>query len=592
MEEKKYIVAIDFGSSRTGYAYSLFKEGSNVNFGRFKNTGEKIKTLNQVVLNDSNEIIKYGCEIENFLKQKKQTGNENWHFFNRIKMNLYENKYEIKAVNSSKIINLTEIIYKILDYIKKQVIENIVKEYIGIKDVYDYDSESNKIRWVLTIPAIWDEQNKYIMMQAAEKVIIMSQNNKNLFFALEPEAASYYCLKMVSMNDNLLNDSSYIVCDLGGGTGDIVCHEKKIIDEIEKIIEKVIPKGGNYGSDEINKRFEEQVLKIIFGQNSLEYNQNNFKNAKQFSLMYLELQREIDNFKETIDEDNKNELFKIDCKLLFKNSPDLDIKSAIKNYNKNCREGWKIEEEEEKDENDKQIGFPYQIIYDLIKEITDEVSNILLEIISEVQNISTIFYVGGFCNSDFIVNGIKKKIEEKHPNIKHIKPPNADRAVLEGAIYYGLSPQKIKSRKAKYTLGISAYIDWKDEFQNGGKLFYDEEFNNYVCKNAFYNFISKNDDIPYDSHITKPFRLRKYDNNKYGGLLIIYKSEKEKVLFVDEESVNEIGRFNFEVNDEREYEYNDDNRLFFVTIELGGTFLNITAYHKNSNTKENMIFKY
>ena len=39
MEEKKYIVAIDFGSSRTGYAYSLLKEGSNVNFGRFENRG-------------------------------------------------------------------------------------------------------------------------------------------------------------------------------------------------------------------------------------------------------------------------------------------------------------------------------------------------------------------------------------------------------------------------------------------------------------------------------------------------------------------------------------------------------------------------
>ena len=143
-------------------------------------------------------------------------------------MNLYENKYEIKAVNSSKIISLTEIIYKILDYIKKQVIENIVKEYQRIQDEYDYDSESNKIRWVLTIPAIWDEQNKYIMMQAAEKANIVSQNNKNLFFALEPEAASYYCLKMESMNDNLLNDSSYIVCDLRRETGDIVYHEKKL----------------------------------------------------------------------------------------------------------------------------------------------------------------------------------------------------------------------------------------------------------------------------------------------------------------------------------------------------------------------------
>ena len=607
MEEKEYIAAIDFGSSRTGCAYSKIKSDikeSDVTFIRFENTGEKIKTLNIVLLNDSNEIIKYGNEIKNFLKQK---GTENYHLFKRIKMNLYNNIYKIKADNSSKEISLIEIIYKILDYLKKLIIEAIVKSTKGIQEEYDYDYESNKIRWVLTVPAIWDEQNKYIMMQAAEKAGIVNEKNKNIFFALEPEAASYYCLKKTEeLNNNLFN-GSYIICDLGGGTGDIVCHEKKNIDGIEKIIEKITPKGGNYGSDEINKRFEDEVLKKIFGENSLNCNVKDYSNGKDYikekrnyDLMHLELQEEIDNFKEYLEEEKKNGSFEIGCKLLFKNSPGLDIKSAIENYNKNCREGWKIKNDFEYDEDDKSIAFPNQIIYDLSKEITDKVSDILLEIISDVENdsksdvenVSTIFYVGGFCNSDLIVNLIKKKIEEKHPNIKQIKSPNADRAVLVGAVYYGLSPERIKSRKAKYTLGMCAYLDWKDEFENGGIKYYDEEFKNYVCQNAFYNFISKNDDIPYDSHITKPFRLRKYGNNKYGGLLIIYKSEKEKVLFVDEESVNEIGRFNFEVNDEREYEYNDDNRIFFVTIELGGTFLNITAYHKNSNTRENMIFKY
>ena len=161
---------------------------------------------------------------------------------------------------------------------------------------------------------------------------------------------------------------------------------------------------------------------------------------------------------------------------------------------------------------------------------------------------------------------------------------------MEGAIYYGLNPQKIKSRKAKYTLGMCAYLDWKDEFQNGGIKFYDEEFNNYVCKNAFYNFISKKDDIPYDNRIIKPFNLIKYDNNIYGRLLIIYKSEKEKVLFIDEDNVEEIGRFNFVVNDGKEYK--QDERIFFVTMELGGMFLNVIAYHKNSNTRVNMEFTF
>ena len=96
-------------------------------------------------------------------------------------------------------------------------------------------------------------------------------------------------------------------------------------------------------------------------------------------------------------------------------------------------------------------------------------------------------------------------------------------------------------------------------------------------------------DIPYDNRIIKPFNLIKYDNNTYGRLLIIYKSEKEKVLFIDEDNVEEIGRFNFVVNDGKEYK--QDERIFFVTMELGGTFLNVIAYHKNSNTRVNMEFK-
>jgi hypothetical protein len=79
-------------------------------------------------------------------------GNE--HLFERIKMNLYKNKYRIKAVNSSKKMNLVDIIVFILEYIKKKAIEEIIESSTGIKDNYDFDEENKKIRWVLTIPAI------------------------------------------------------------------------------------------------------------------------------------------------------------------------------------------------------------------------------------------------------------------------------------------------------------------------------------------------------------------------------------------------------------------------------------------------------
>ena len=84
--------------------------------------------------------------------------------------------------------------------------------------------------------------------------------------------------------------------------------------------------------------------------------------------------------------------------------------------------------------------------------------------------------------------------------------------------------------------------------------------------------------------------LRNMGNGKYGGELIIYKSPKIKTLLIDEEGVDEIGIFRLIV--EAEKEYNSEERIFNITMDLGGTFLNAIAYHEKSDTKVNMEFKY
>ena len=597
MSENNIIVAIDFGSAFTGYTYSFKGKNKNeIYYGKFEGTGANIKTLNKVIINDSNELVNYGYSAEEHMKKGNLKQNE--HFFERIKMNLYSGQYTIKAVNSSKEIKLVDLIYIILDYLKKEAIKAIISSSRGFEDEYKYNEESSKIRWVLTIPAIWDEKSKNIMMEAAEKAGIVNESKKELFFALEPEAASYYCANEMNVDDNLFN-YPYIICDLGGGTGDIVCHERIHENGVEKINEKHVPEGGAFGSDEINKKFENQVLKVIFGDDLFDKLNTKFKESlksnqkmKNFSMKYINFKNEINNFKESLDENNYlNESMNIDCSIAYSVCKGINIKEAIDNYNRKCRNGWKIEDYGFDDEDDKTISFPYKIIYDLTKDITEGISKKLLEIISKIKNTATIFYVGGFTNSEFVVKLIRKNIEQKYPNIKHIRPPQPGNAVIKGAIYYGLSPERIKSRKAKYSLGMNAYLDWEDKYKNiNGKKLFDKEFGKYVCQNAFYNFISKDDDIPINNRVVRPMRLNNMGNGKYGGELIIYKSPKIKTLLIDEEGVDEIGRFRILV--EAEKEYNLEERIFNITMDLGGTFLNATAYHEKSGTKVNMEFKY
>ena len=55
--------------------------------------------------------------------------------------------------------------------------------------------------------------------------LVNDNTDKSLFFALEPEAASLYCSINKEIDRKFFNkDECYIVCDLGGGTGDIVAH--------------------------------------------------------------------------------------------------------------------------------------------------------------------------------------------------------------------------------------------------------------------------------------------------------------------------------------------------------------------------------
>ena len=591
MEQKEIIVAIDFGSARAGYAFSFPKKDDKIYLCKFDDEKYKGKTLNEIILDDSGNVIQYGRKVSEYIKKGNLKTNE--HLYERIKMNLYNEIYTIKASNSLKSISLVVLISKILEYLKKHAIEAITKITEGIQNQYNYEQKTNQIRWVLTVPAIWDEKNKYIMMMAAEKAGILEDAHKNLFFALEPESASYYCLKENPVNNDIFDDS-YIICDLGAGTGDIVCHQRIINDGIEKIIEKTTPKGGALGSDEINKQFEIQVLTLLFGNDSIslihekfEESLNNNENMKFFSSRYINLKRSINEFKEGIDKDCLDQSYEIDCSIFFKIIPDLNMENIVEEYNKKCRNDWKITEYG-KDEDDKTIQFPYKIIYDLIKEIVDKISNILLDIISEIDDVSTIFYVGGFCNSKFVVEMIKNNISSKHPKIKHILSPNPDNSIVEGAVLYGLSPERIKSRKSKYTLGMQAGLIWENKFNNGGIKYFDERYGIYRCKNGFYNFISINNDIPYDNCLTRPLELIKFDNNYLGGWIFLYKTTKNDPLFIDEEGIEELGKFEFKIPKDK----GEVGQIFFVTMEMGGTFLNVSAFHKESNTRVNMEFKY
>jgi len=71
---------------------------------------------------------------------------------------------------------------------------------------------------------------------------------------------------------------------------------------------------------------------------------------------------------------------------------------------------------------------------------------------------------------------------------------------------------------------------------------------------------------------------------------MIYKSTKPDTLFIDEEYIDEIGRFNLYIDDGNEYGVNE--RIFEMKMEFGGTFLDAVIEHKNIDTIKKLEFNY
>ena len=213
------------------------------------------------------------------------------------------------------------------------------------------------------------------MMEACINAgLIKEEDDKSLFFALEPEAASYYCLKNKSIDQNLMKEGNYyIVCDLGGGTGDIVTH---LIGVNKNVNEICPPNGGKFGSNQINKMFFEDIVFKIF--DCKDYNtfykkykeiNNNVEDEGTLFNDWYELEREVMDFKEGTNLKNvrENDYYPINFGLfqdIFNSNADINV--LVDKYNHNCddSESKLIIKSKRK----WVIGLPFKIIYNYIEK--------------------------------------------------------------------------------------------------------------------------------------------------------------------------------------------------------------------------------
>ena len=244
---KKPIIGIDFGSSFSGFSILQKKNGKDI---EDNNIFTSEITLNK----ETEEVVEIGKDSI----FKYQNNKNNYIYFQNIKMNLDHKKRKILNPKGDELIDSffpkekesIKLTVVIKEYLKK-LSEKALK-ILNRKKGYKYNAYSKKdIKWVVTVPAIWNEHAKQLMKNCAIKA-----GMDDILISLEPEAASLTMFEDPNIDDTLKEkDKIFMLIDAGGYTVDITLNQ--IVDENRNLKQLSPPSGGAFGSMNINREIFE-----------------------------------------------------------------------------------------------------------------------------------------------------------------------------------------------------------------------------------------------------------------------------------------------------------------------------------------------
>ncbi|CAN9107961.1 unnamed protein product [Alternaria alternata] len=117
-----------------------------------------------------------------------------------------------------------EIIADFLAQVKAHLIKNLDQKYGKVL------WRSMNVTLVVTVPAVWTEVAKARTLEAVDKAGFNTSEFpqlKNILMTTEPEAAAIYTIKSLrgtTQNSDFAVGDGFIVCDMGGGTVDLISY--------------------------------------------------------------------------------------------------------------------------------------------------------------------------------------------------------------------------------------------------------------------------------------------------------------------------------------------------------------------------------
>jgi hypothetical protein len=560
----RVVVGLDFGTSRSGYAYAFVDDGRIVVKTEWR--GQPVlycKTLTQLLYGPDG-VEAWGWEALHRLvqlRQRKQA--QHYSLLHNFKMALHGERRGAEGPlvtrSDGTEVPVVSVIADYLGLLRESLLADLRTETAG-------QLQEDEILWCLTVPAIWTDADKAYMRSAAVLAGLVSESEadrERLLPVLEPEAAALHCQEKAKVD--LPAGTRFVVVDCGGGTIDITAH---VIGSNGDLSELTPGTGGPYGSTYVDGAFLDYVREL-WGPECFDWLHT------EHPVEFLELLASWERAKCSYEPGTtRGGVF---LPLSFK------VGSAIEDRFPHVLERMA----ELQDGYDDVIVLSGERMEGLLRHVLDGLAAKVEELFSRLgaRGCDYLFLVGGFSRSPSLQRLIRERFG---PRVSReiLLPPDPGSAIVEGAVSFGLDPTRIRGRRARLTYGCSMSSPFVHGVDPEEKKIWSPEREAWYCKDRFRVFVSAGDVVEIGRTVTLTYSPWSASDTSFHVDLLA--TTHREVHYADEPHVLHLGKIEIGIPDTT----GGLNRQIEVSMEFGGTEIRVHARDCRSGRKSSATVRF
>ncbi|CAL8241685.1 unnamed protein product [Merluccius merluccius] len=511
----KVVVAIDFGTTSSGYAFSFTQDPEAIHMMKRWEGGDpgvaNQKSPTCLLLTPELRFHSFGFSARDSYHDLDPDEAQHWLYFDKFKMKIHSAsdlsmETDLEAVNGRQV-RAIEVFAHALRFFREH----------ALKEVKEHSSsvlESENIRWVITVPAVWRQPAKQFMREAAYLAgLVSSECPEQLLIALEPEAASIYCRKL--RLHQVIDLSLRPITNGFDPDGSPIFDSSFRQGSNERL-------WGPYGAVGVDMAFEAMLCQI-FGESFIK----SFKAMRPAAWVDLTIAFEA---RKRTAAPGRPHALNVSLPFSFidyyKRHRGHSVEAALRRSNMNIVK-WSSQG---------MLRLTQEAVNELFQPTISGIVRHIEELIAkpEVRGVRFLFLVGGFAESPMLQRAAQNALGH---TCRIIIPQDVGLTILKGAVLFGLDPTVVRVRRCPLSYGVGVLNRFVDGRHPRHKLLVRD--GREWCTDVLDRFVAVDQSVALGEAVRRSYTPARAGQRKI--IINIYCSAADDVTYVSDPGVRKCG---------------------------------------------------